>query len=159
MKQTRTIDSIDRKILGLVQSDSRISNVDIARKLSMAPSAILARLRKLEERGVVLQYEARLNPAFFGLGITCFIMVRSQENIASTKVGEKLAKIQEVQEVHFLAGEYCYLLKVRVADTEALSELLKKFGQIKEIRDTRTTLVLKTLKETMCLPIDKGNNL
>jgi Lrp/AsnC family transcriptional regulator, leucine-responsive regulatory protein len=147
------INSIDRKILNIIQYDSRISNVDLARKLNMVPSAVLGRRKKLENQGMVLRYEAALNPKLLGLGMTCFIMVRSQEEVGIMSVGEKLAKIQEVQEVHFLAGEYCYVLKVRVSDTAALRELIKKFGKIKGIRDTRTTLVLETIKETTCLPI------
>jgi Lrp/AsnC family leucine-responsive transcriptional regulator len=69
-------------------------------------------------------------------------------------MGALLAQIPEVQEVHHVAGEDCYLVKVRVADTEALGALLReKVGAVKNVRSTRTTIVLGTLKETHRLPI------
>jgi Lrp/AsnC family leucine-responsive transcriptional regulator len=147
------MDTIDKNILNFIQKNSRISNVEIARKLDMAPSAILARMRRLEQRKVIERYEAGLNPHAFGFKLMCFILVRTNENVGSTAIGRKLAVIPEVQEVHFLAGEFCYMLKVRVPDTDCLEQLLKKIGSLGEIRDTRTTLVLRTIKETLCLPI------
>lgn len=147
------MDATDREILNLIQSNARITNVEMARKLKMAPSNVLTRLRKLEKSNVIQRYEAAINPRALNLHLTCFIFIRSKENVGSTRLGERLQSVPEVQEIHFLAGEYCYLLKVRVADTDALGELLKKLGKIEDITDTRTTLVLKTLKETACLPL------
>lgn len=143
------IDDIDGKILSILQSDARTSNAEIARRLTMAPSAILERIRKLETRGLIAGYEARLNPKALDAGLLAFIYVRADERIGSRVIGEELAEIPEVQEVHHIAGEDCYLLKVRIADTDALGELMRqRFGCIEEIRSTRTTIVLSTIKET-----------
>jgi Lrp/AsnC family transcriptional regulator, leucine-responsive regulatory protein len=148
------IDIIDGKILSILQSDARTSNAEIARRLAMAPSAILERIRKLEARGLIEGYEARLNPTALDMGLLAFIYVRADERIGSRKIGEDLAAIPEVQEVHHIAGEDCYLLKVRVADTNALAELLRqRFGPIEAIRSTRTTIVLSTIKETAQIPL------
>jgi Lrp/AsnC family transcriptional regulator, leucine-responsive regulatory protein len=143
------IDEIDRKILTILQDDARTSNAEIARRLAMAPSAILERIRKLETRGLILGYEARLNPRLLHAGLLAFIFVLADERTGSDDAGKLLAAIPEVQEVHHIAGEDCYLVKVRVADTDSLGNLLRqRFGAIECIRSTRTTIVLSSLKET-----------
>jgi Lrp/AsnC family leucine-responsive transcriptional regulator len=148
------LDATDRAILGLLQDNARISNADIARRLGMAPSAILDRIRKLEQRRIVLGYTARIDPVAVGLGLTAFILVRTEERVGSGTIGQALARIPEVQEVHHVAGEDCYLVKVRVSDTEGLSRLLReRFGRLKGVRNTRSTIVLSTVKESQALPL------
>jgi Lrp/AsnC family leucine-responsive transcriptional regulator len=149
------IDSTDREILSIVRENARISNVEIARKVGMAPSAILERLRKLEAKGVIRGYEARLSPKALGLGLLAFVFVKADDRVGSDRAGEALARIPEVLEVHHIAGEDCYLVKVRTADTESLGRLLRKeFGAISNIRSTRTTIVMNTIKETAQLPLE-----
>lgn len=152
------IDDIDRQILVSLQEDARIPNAEIARRIGMAPSAVLDRIRKLEERGVVQRYESRLSAKALGLGLTAFIFVRGEEmGTGTTPIGDALAAIAEVQEVHHVAGEDCYLVKLRTADAEALGTLLReKVGRIPGVRSTRTTIALGTLKETTMLPIAAG---
>lgn len=148
------LDATDCTILGLLQANARISNADIARELDMAPSAILDRIRKLEQRGVIQGYTTRIDPAALGLGLTAFILVRTEERVGSGAIGEALARIPEVLELHHVAGEDCYLVKVRVADTNDLSRLLRdRFGRLKGVRNTRSTIVLSTVKEGGMLPI------
>jgi Lrp/AsnC family transcriptional regulator, leucine-responsive regulatory protein len=146
------LDTIDRAILDSLQANARISNADIARQLGMAPSAILDRIRKLEQRGVILGYTARIDPASVGLGLTAFILVRTEERVGTGAIGDALARIPEVLEVHHVAGEDCYLVKVRVPDTEGLSHLLReRFGRLRGVRNTRSTIVLSTVKESQAL--------
>ncbi|MBK8003414.1 MAG: Lrp/AsnC family transcriptional regulator [Gemmatimonadetes bacterium] len=148
------LDAIDRAILGHLQQNARISNADIARQLDMAPSAILDRIRKLEQKGVIQGYTIRIDPRMVGLGLTAFILVRTEERVGSGAIGEALARLPEVLELHHVAGEDCYLVKVRVADTEALSRLLRdKVGRLKGVRNTRSTIVLSTAKEGGDLPL------
>ena len=95
-----------------------------------------------------------MNPRALGLGLVAYIYVRADEPVGSLRAGEALCAIPEVQEVHHIAGEDCYLVKARVADTEALGALLReRFGSISSVRTTRSTIVLNTLKETGQLPI------
>ena len=134
------IDAVDRKILTILQSDARISNAELARRLEMAPSATFERIRKLEARGIITGYESRLAAKALGLGLLCFIFVRTEEPGGAVQAGQVLKAIPEVQEVHHVAGEDCYLVKVRCADTEDLARLLReRFGKIPLIRSTRTT--------------------
>jgi Lrp/AsnC family leucine-responsive transcriptional regulator len=148
------IDRTDQTILQLLQENARISNAEIARRLEMAPSAVLERIRKLEARGVVRGYEASVSPTALGLGLLAFIFVRADEAVGSGEVGHALAAVPELLEVHHIAGEDCYLVKVRVADTDALGRLLRdRVGTIPRVRSTRTTIVLSTVKESSHLPI------
>lgn len=148
-------DATDRQIISLLQGNARITNADIARQLGMAPSAILERIRKLEGRGVIEGYETRIAPRAVGLGLLAFVFVRSDERAGADDTGAKLAAVPEVQEVHHVAGEDCYLVKVRARDPEDLGRILKeRFGTIPQVRSTRSTIVLGTLKESSALALD-----
>ncbi len=149
------IDATDREILKLLQKNARISNAEIARQVGMAPSAILERIRKLETRGVITGYEARIDPAALGLDLLAYIFVRSSDMGGELRTGERLAQIEEVQEVHHIAGEDCFLVKARVRDARTLGRLLReRFAASGSVVSTRTTIVLETLQETTSLPID-----
>jgi Lrp/AsnC family leucine-responsive transcriptional regulator len=147
-------DDIDSKIMAILQEDARIPNAEVARRLGMAPSAILERIRKLESRGAILSYETRLNPRAVNADFLAFIFVRTESICSDNEVGTALAAIPEAQEVHNVAGEDCYLVKARVASPEALGRLLReRIGVIPSVRSTRSTIVLETLKETTRLPV------
>jgi Lrp/AsnC family transcriptional regulator, leucine-responsive regulatory protein len=147
------LDEISLKILNILQEKARIPNVEVARQVGMAPSAVLERIRKLEKQGVIDGYEVRLNPERFGRSLIAFVFVRVDDT-ASLGAGEQLAEIPEVQEVHFTAGEDCFLVKLRVSDHRELGRLLReRIAAIPGVRATRTLTVLDTLKETARIPI------
>jgi Lrp/AsnC family leucine-responsive transcriptional regulator len=149
------IDTTDREILKILQLNARVSNAEIARQVGMAPSAILERIRKLEARGVIKGYEARIDPEALGLNLLAYILVRTKDFGGEVRTGEALARIEEVQEVHHIAGEDCFLVKARVRDARTLGRLLReRFAGGGGISTTRTTIVLETLHETTRLPID-----
>jgi len=147
------INEIDMKILNILRENARISNADIARMMNMAPSAVLERVRKLENNGYVSGYETRLDYKKLGLKLTAFIELLTSESIGSTDIGYKLAKLPFIQEIYSVSGDYCYLIKVRVADSDALAELLSQMGQIKGIKSSKTTLVLKPVKESSSIEL------
>ncbi|NCS89173.1 MAG: AsnC family transcriptional regulator [Ignavibacteria bacterium CG2_30_36_16] len=143
------MNEIDAKILNILQENSRLSNAEIARQINMAPSAVFERIRKLEERKIIKAFTTQINPVEVGRGLLAFIQVKANGPVVDLKVAKEIAKIQEVQEVHIVAGEDSYLVKVRVENPEALTQLLRtKFASIKSIRTTNTTIVLETIKET-----------
>ncbi len=147
-------DSVDAKIINILQQNARVSNAEIARQLDMAPSAILERIRKLESRGIIAGYEARVAAKQVGLGLLAFVFVRSDERAGEEATGIALSAFPEVQEVHHVAGEDCFLVKVRARDPEDLHRILRdRFGSIRDVRSTRTTIVLTTLKESAVLPV------
>ncbi len=149
------INEIDAKILKMLQENSRTSNAEIARRINMAPSAVLERIRRLEKKKVIKKYSLLLDPGEVGKDLLAFVIVKANGPIVDRKTAKDLAKISEVQEVHIVAGEDCYLVKLRVQNTEALTELLRtKFAAIKSVRSTNTTIVLETVKETSELVIE-----
>lgn len=148
------INDVDRQILTILQKNARTSNAEVARQVGLAPSAVFERIRKLEERGVLRSYGAQIDPRAVGLPLVAFTFVRSNDRPGGIQTAEKLAEIPEVLEVHHVAGEDCFLVKVRAADTESLGRLLReRLGKIDTITSTRTTIVLETVKETVELPI------
>jgi Lrp/AsnC family transcriptional regulator, leucine-responsive regulatory protein len=149
------INETDKQILKILQENARTTNAEIARQVGMAPSAILERVRKLEERGVIKGYGAQLAGHAIGRGLLAFIFVRLEDMAGEGKAAKALARIPEALEVHHVAGEDCFLVKVRAASTEALGQLLREqIGTIKGVRSTRTTIVLRTEKESTALPFE-----
>jgi Lrp/AsnC family leucine-responsive transcriptional regulator len=149
------IDGTDAAILNILQSNARTSNAEIARQVGLVPSAVFERIRKLEERGVVEGYTVRVQPKAIGLPLLAFVFVRADEKPGAEQTARLVAEIPEVLEVHHVAGEDCFLAKVRAADTESLGHLLRdRLGRIASITSTRTTIVLDTVKESAALPIE-----
>ena len=149
------IDDVSLKILKILQKKARIPNVEVARQVGMAPSAVLERIRKLEKQGFIDGYEVRLNPKRFANSLVAFVNVKLKKLDAEIKVGQTLSKLPAVQEVHYVAGEDAFLVKVRAADTEALSGLIRdKIAAIAGVQSTQTAIVLSTYKETARIPIE-----
>jgi Lrp/AsnC family leucine-responsive transcriptional regulator len=146
-------DTIDQQILSFLQGDARMPNAEIARRLGMAASGIFERIKKLEERGAIRSYAALLDPDMMDLGLLAFVFVRTEDPVGGDATARALARRPEIQEVHHVAGEDCYLTKVRVKDTQALSTLMKEIGALKGVRSTRTTVALETTKESPLLPL------
>ncbi len=148
------LDATDRKILKALQDDARMQNADLARSLDLAPSATLARIRKLENAKVLQGYEARVDPDVIEAGLLTFVFIRTDEAAGDTAAAKAMAKLPEVLEVHHVAGDDGYLVKIRVADTAALAKLLReKLGKIRNIRSIKTAIVLETVKESGKIPI------
>lgn len=156
------LDEISIKILKILQEKARIPNAEVARQVKMAPSAVLERIRKLEMQGIIDGYEVRLNPEQFNKKQVAFVFINAREKEKTQGAGKPvipkaLAEIQEIQEIHFVAGEDCYLVKLRVSDTHELGMLIReKIQPIKGVISTRTAAVLDTFKETARIPIQEA---
>ena len=150
------IDAVSLKILKILQEKARIPNVEVARQVGMAPSAVLERIRKLEKQGFIDGYEVRLNPKRFAKSLVAFVRIKINKLGDERKVGERLSRIEQIQEVHYVAGEDSFLVKIRAADTEDLSRLTRdKIASIAAVQSTRTAIALSTYKETARIPIEK----
>jgi Lrp/AsnC family leucine-responsive transcriptional regulator len=131
-----------------------MTNVDIAKDVGLAPSAVLERVRKLEQSGAIKGYSALVDPRVLGLGMLAFVAVRTAEQSGEDRIARTLARMAEILEVHHVAGDDCLLVKLRARDAEHVGELLKKkIGAIPGVHSTRTTIVLGTEKETAVLPV------
>ena len=150
------IDDINRRILAILQKNARTTNAEIARQIGLAPSGVLERIRKLEQKGIITGYRLSLNSRKLGLAVTCFMFIRSDDPVGDITTAQRLAEIPEVEEVHHIAGEDCYLVKLRCADNESLGRLLReRIGAFETVRSSRTSIVLETIKEGGDLPIGR----
>ena len=144
------LDKKSLKILKILQEKARIPNTEVSREVGLAPSAVLERIRKMENQGIIDGYEVRLNPQRFSRNQIAFIKVECTSTADQDGlVGKHLAQIDEIQEVHYIAGNDSYFVKVRVADMEELNTVLRtKILPIAGIRATSTSAVMATYKET-----------
>jgi len=157
METELVLDKIDLHILRLMQDNARISNADMARELGMAPSGVLERVKKLEQKGVIQQYTTRINPDALQQKMLAFIFMKAADGPGCNDTAKELARIPEVQEVHHIAGDDCYLVKVRTYDSSTLISLMRNnFGKIPNLLSTRTTIVLETVKEQQQLVIPEN---
>ena len=149
------LDGISLKILKILQSKARIPNVEVARQVDMAPSAVLERIRKLESNGFIDGYEVRLNPDKFKRNLVAFITVTIKARKGVSEAGNRLSSIPEVQEVHHIAGKDGFMVKVRVSDVTNLGKLIReKILTISAVSKTQTAIAMSTFKETARIPID-----
>jgi Lrp/AsnC family transcriptional regulator, leucine-responsive regulatory protein len=149
------LDKKSLKILKILQEKARIPNTEVSRQVGLAPSAVLERIRKMETQGIIDGYEVRLNPERFFRNQVAFVNVECDNTAdADGEIGKTLAEIDEIQEVHYIAGEDCYLIKLRVSDTRELGNFLRReIFPIPGIRSIRSSVVLETYKETARISI------
>ena len=151
-----SLDKTDLTILSSLQLNARLQNTELAKKCGMAPSAVLERVKKLEQKGIIKDYITRIDPVALNLKLLAFISIKSSAGPGDASTAKLIAKIPEVLEVHHIAGDDCYLVKIRTDDPQSLIKLMReKFGKIPNIISTKTTIVLETLKEDNYLPVPK----
>lgn len=140
--------------MGLLQDNARITQTEIAKSVGLAASAVMERVRKLESKGILRGYLALIDPHVVDRALLAFVAVRTTEHGPEMPSAIALSEIPEVLELHHVAGEDCYLLKMRARDAEHLGQLLRtRISSVPGVTSTRTTIVLETVKETARLPI------
>ncbi len=137
------MEDIDRAIVGALIDDGRLSYTDLAEKVGLSVSAVHQRVRRLEQRGVISGYAARVAYEALGLPLTAFVAIRPMDASAPDDAPERLAHIPEIEACYSVAGEDFYLLLVRVAGPTALERVLHEI-RISANVTTRTTVVLST---------------
>lgn len=137
------MEKTDRRIVELLRTDGRMSFTDLGKELGLSTSAVHQRVRRLEERGGIKGYSARVDHAQLGLPLTAFMSITPLDPAAPDDVPERLRDLTEIEECHSVAGDMSYVLKVRVATPVALEELIAKVRAAAHV-STRTTIVLST---------------
>ncbi len=143
------MDHIDRSILRELAGDGRVSNLDLAARVGLSPSACLRRVRDLEARGVILGYRARIDPVRAGRGFVTYVTVGLSEHTKSAQLGFERAMeaAPEVVECHNVAGAFEYLLRIEVADVEAYKRFhTDRLGTVPHVRSITSYLVMGTSK-------------
>jgi Lrp/AsnC family leucine-responsive transcriptional regulator len=137
------VEDLDRQILRLLTGDGRMSYTDLGRATGLSTSAVHQRVRKLEERGVIRGYAARLDPVAVGLPLTAFVSATPLDPAAPDDAPDKLESLAAIEACYSVAGEESYILKVRVGSPGDLETLLAEIRAAANVR-TRTIVVLST---------------
>jgi Lrp/AsnC family leucine-responsive transcriptional regulator len=149
------VDAIDLRILEILQRDARATQQEIARRVRLSQPSVADRIHKLEARGIILGYIAKVDPAQLGKDITAFVGVGISHPRHFDHFGKKILALPDVLECHRVAGGDSYLLKVRTENTRSLDRLLvEEIRAIPGVYRTETTLVLSSIKEDLALSIN-----
>ncbi len=151
------LDSIDMKLLGELQKNGRVTNVDLANMVGLTAPPCLRRMRTLEQSGVIRSYHANIDPAALGYTITVFAMVslKSQAEIDLRVFEDYVRAIPQVRECHMLNGEIDFILKVVSADLQSFQELLtSKLTSAPNVASVKTSLTIRTTKDEPGVPIE-----
>jgi Lrp/AsnC family leucine-responsive transcriptional regulator len=138
-----TLEPTDRAILRELASDGRRSFTDLAERVGLSVSAVHQRVRRLEQRGVVRGYAARLDGEQIGLPLTAFVSLKPIDPAAPDDYPQRLEHMPQIEACYSVAGEESYILRVRVASPAALEDLLRQIRESAHV-STRTTVVLST---------------
>jgi DNA-binding Lrp family transcriptional regulator len=155
------LDEKDMAILALVQRDCKLTAREIARKIDSPITTVFAKIRRMEERGVIKEYRAVLDPKKLDCGTTAFILasvtygVRNEEKPFSQRErAAEIAKFPEVQEVHIITGDWDLLIKLRAESVDTIGQfVIDKLRFVKGIEKTLTCMVFETCKETTEVPL------
>jgi Lrp/AsnC family leucine-responsive transcriptional regulator len=150
------MDPIDHRILGELQQDGSLSNVELARRVGLSPSPCLARVKALEKAGVIRQYVALADAARLGLGLNVFISIslKTQSKEALARFEAHIHTYDEVMECYLMTGDSDYLIRVAVADMLALERfVLDRLSPIPEVEKIRSSFALKQVRYKTALPL------
>lgn len=152
----RTLDSIDIKILAVLQENAKLTNVELAERVHLSPSPCLARVRALERDGFIDRYVALVNPAALGLNVSVFIQVSLEKQVEKAlKIFENAIRQRpEVMECYLMSGESDYLIRVVVSDVAALERfIVAELTRIPGVSNIRSSFALKQVKYQTALPL------
>jgi Lrp/AsnC family leucine-responsive transcriptional regulator len=145
---------MDAKILTALTCDGRMTWAELGGRVGLSAPAAAERVHRLEERGVIRGFPAQIDPVAVGLGLTAFVAVSLSRPQDRAPFLALAAALDEVQECHHIAGDDDYLLKIRCRDTGHLESLLSdRLKNLEGVVRTRTTIVLRTAKETTRVPL------
>jgi Lrp/AsnC family transcriptional regulator, leucine-responsive regulatory protein len=146
------LDALDRRLVRELATDGRASFTDLAERVGLSVSAAHQRVRRLEQRGVIRGYGARVDPEALGLPLTAFVSVKPIDPAQADDAPERLAGLDAVEACHSVAGDESYILKVRVSGPGQLETLLQQIRSLAGV-STRTTVVLSTPYEDRPPPV------
>jgi Lrp/AsnC family leucine-responsive transcriptional regulator len=152
------LDTIDIRILNELQNDSSHSNVELAKRVHLSPSPCLMRVKALKDKGVIRNYVALADPKLLGLGLNVFISIslKEQSKKALGDFEQRISEHDEVMECYLMTGDSDYLIRVAVADMDALEKfILEQLTPIPGIEKIRSSFALKQVRYKTALPLPK----
>ena len=151
-----TLDSTDRKLLSLLQSDSKQTNKELSLKLNLSVTAVYERIKKLEREGIIDKYVVLVNRSKVEKGFVVFCHLKLVQHTKEfiSKFESEVVQLKEVLECHHVSGDYDYILKIVVKDMEAYREfLVTKLTTLEHIGSTHSTFMISEVKNTTTVAI------
>jgi Lrp/AsnC family leucine-responsive transcriptional regulator len=148
-----SISQTDARVLSLLQADGRRSYAELGADLGMAGPSAHERVKKLESRGVIRGYAADVDPMAVGLSVLAFTWVTQAPGTVSSDLTPEFARIPEIEECHYIAGEADYLLKIRARDMDHLGSIVRRVQTTEHVFSTETDVVFSTGFEGRPLPL------
>lgn len=139
-------DSVDHALLAAISRDGRATLAQLSATVGLSTSAVQSRLKRLESRGVIVGYQAVLDPEQVGAPLSAFIEITPLDPAQPDNAPELLEHLSAIEACHSIAGDAAYMLFVRVASPRALEQLVRDIRSAANVR-TRTTVVLQTFYE------------
>ncbi|MBK5944892.1 proline dehydrogenase transcriptional activator [Rhodobacter veldkampii DSM 11550] len=145
------LDRFDRAILAALAADGRISIADLARRVGLTKTPVQARMKRLEQAGVIAGYRAVLNPIRMGLAHVAFVEVRLSDTreVALQAFNRAVRAVPEIEECHMIAGGFDYLLKVRTGDIADYRRVMaERISTLPHVAATSTYVAMEAVKES-----------
>jgi Lrp/AsnC family leucine-responsive transcriptional regulator len=146
------LDFIDLGILEILQRDGRASHSAIAEAVGLSQPSVHERVKKLEAKGVIKGYAAIVEPEALGLDVLAFVSVRLND-YKPDDIAQALEAVPEIVETHHIAGEECFIVKVRCRTNKDLQDVLQRIWTAGPVVGSKTTIAFATFKETTALPL------
>jgi len=155
MNKAKTLDKTNRHILRILQDDARISFTELGSKIGLSTTACTERVRKLEQNGTILGYNAKLNPYHLGAYLLVFVELRlnHKSGDAFEEFRKAVLKLPNVLECHLVSGDFDYLIKARIADMTNYRKLLGDMLQLPNVSESKSYVVMEEIKESCALVI------
>lgn len=151
--QVEKLDAVDLLILEVLQTQGRTKRNELAEQVKLSIPAVSERLRKLEERGIIRSFNAVLEARKVGLEVTAFIFVMAESSTFYPEIIKRATAHEEILECHAITGEGSHILKARTRSTATLEKLLSQIQSWPGVKNTRSSIVLSSPKETTVLPL------
>jgi Lrp/AsnC family transcriptional regulator, leucine-responsive regulatory protein len=151
------IDKLDSHILQILQENSKITNLELSKRIGLSPAPTLERVKKLETNGIIESYHAKVSPQALGLQVRTFVLVSLawQKENALENFMKQIEEIDEISECYIITGDADFLLKIICKDLSSYEKLLfKTLSQIEQIERLKTLMTLSVVKDKKVLPFD-----
>lgn len=152
----KSLDATDSRILKELQENAKLTNVELAARVHLSPSPCLARVKSLEQSGLISRYVTLLNPHVLGLNVSVFIQIRLEKQIEEALVcfEKAMNEFPEVMECYLMTGDSDYLIRVVVKDVQALQDfIVNDLSNIPGVANIRSSFALKQVKYKTALPV------
>lgn len=147
------MDAIDLQILSVLREDGRAAWAELARQVGLSGPSVQERVKRLEEKGIISGFYARVNPEKVGLGVSAVVGVRVRDGFETDDVADRMKGVAEIEDCWYVAGDEEFLVKVRCKTVRSLESVIGDIRRLPGVARTRTTIIVSTPWESRPIPV------